>query len=54
MQITPLILEKIIQAANDIIEQNKEEVAELDRVIGDGDHVINFPVLNYGYVSVKC
>jgi dihydroxyacetone kinase-like protein len=41
MQITPLILEKIIQAANDIIEQNKEEVAELDRVIGDGDHVIN-------------
>ena len=41
MKITPLILEKSIQAANDIIEQHAEEVAELDREIGDGDHVIN-------------
>ncbi|MDC9729772.1 MAG: dihydroxyacetone kinase subunit DhaL [Methyloprofundus sp.] len=41
MQITPLILEKTIRAANDVIEQNAEEVAELDRAIGDGDHVIN-------------
>jgi dihydroxyacetone kinase-like protein len=41
MKITPLILEKLIQTANDVIEQNKEEVAELDRAIGDGDHIIN-------------
>lgn len=41
MKITPLILEKMIQAANDVIAEHQEEVAELDRVIGDGDHVIN-------------
>ncbi len=41
MKITPLILEKSIQAANDVIELYAEEVAELDREIGDGDHVIN-------------
>jgi len=41
MKITPVILDKLIQAANDVIELHAEEVAELDRNIGDGDHVIN-------------
>jgi len=41
MNITPVILVRLIQTASDIIEQNADEIAELDRAIGDGDHVIN-------------
>jgi dihydroxyacetone kinase-like protein len=39
--ITPDILPDLIQALNDVIADNASEVAELDRAIGDGDHVVN-------------
>ncbi|BCG63250.1 MAG: dihydroxyacetone kinase subunit L [Methyloprofundus sp.] len=41
MSITPEILPDLIQALNDVIADNALEVAELDRAIGDGDHVVN-------------
>ncbi|NOQ15844.1 MAG: dihydroxyacetone kinase subunit L [Methyloprofundus sp.] len=41
MPITPEILPDLIQALNDVIADNALEVAELDRAIGDGDHVVN-------------
>jgi dihydroxyacetone kinase-like protein len=37
----PYPLSQLIQAIDSNIEQHADEVAELDRVIGDGDHVIN-------------
>lgn len=37
----PYPLSQLIQAIDNNIEQHADEVAELDRVIGDGDHVIN-------------
>jgi len=41
MTISPRILDKLIHSVNETIEQASDEVAELDRAIGDGDHVIN-------------
>ena len=41
MTITPEILPELIQAIDDVITKHASEVAELDRAIGDGDHVIN-------------
>ncbi len=41
VSITPEILPDLIQALNDVIADNALEVAELDRAIGDGDHVVN-------------
>jgi dihydroxyacetone kinase-like protein len=35
------LLPQLIQSVSDIIIENAEEVTELDRVIGDGDHVVN-------------
>ena len=35
------LLPQLIQAISTTIENNADEVAELDRAIGDGDHVIN-------------
>jgi dihydroxyacetone kinase-like protein len=37
----PNILPSLIQAVSNTINDNADEVAELDRAIGDGDHVIN-------------
>lgn len=37
----PNLLPSLIQAIHDTINDNADEVAELDRAIGDGDHVIN-------------
>ena len=37
----PYPLSQLIQAIDSNIEQHADEVAELDRVIGDGDHVTN-------------
>ena len=41
MLITPKILPELIQAIITEIETNAEMVTELDRILGDGDHVIN-------------
>ncbi len=41
MLITPKILPELIQAIITDIEANAEVVTELDRILGDGDHVIN-------------
>lgn len=46
----PYPLSQLIQAIDESIEQHKEEVAELDRAIGDGDHVIN---LQRGIAALK-
>lgn len=37
----PNLLPSLIQAINNTINDNADEVAELDRAIGDGDHVVN-------------
>jgi dihydroxyacetone kinase-like protein len=41
MQFTPKLFPDLIQAISETIEQNAEEVTELDKVCGDGDHVTN-------------
>lgn len=41
MQITPQLFPQIIQAIDDIINENAEQVTALDQEIGDGDHVYN-------------
>jgi len=41
MAISPRILGELIHTVNQTIEQAADEVAELDRAIGDGDHVVN-------------
>jgi phosphoenolpyruvate---glycerone phosphotransferase subunit DhaL len=41
MPISLVILPKLIQAIDDVIETNAEAVTALDQAIGDGDHVIN-------------
>jgi dihydroxyacetone kinase-like protein len=41
MPFTPAILPGLIQAVNDTIEKNADEVTALDQAIGDGDHVTN-------------
>lgn len=41
MQFTPAVLPSLIQAVNDTIAKNAEEVTALDQAIGDGDHVTN-------------
>ena len=38
---TTVLLPSLINAIQDVIDSNAEEVAELDRAIGDGDHVVN-------------
>ncbi len=41
MQITSDMLTELIKAASDTIEEHDAEVTELDKTLGDGDHVIN-------------
>lgn len=41
MQITSDMLTELIKAASDTIAENDAEVTELDKTLGDGDHVIN-------------
>jgi len=41
MKISPDILPELIQAVNNAVVQNADELTELDKAIGDGDHVIN-------------
>ena len=41
MSYSPALLPRLIEAINDTINQNAEEVTALDQAIGDGDHVIN-------------
>jgi dihydroxyacetone kinase-like protein len=41
MSYTPALLPRLIEAINDIIASNAEDVTALDQAIGDGDHVIN-------------
>lgn len=41
MTYTPALLPRLIEAINDTITNNAEEVTALDQAIGDGDHVIN-------------
>jgi dihydroxyacetone kinase, phosphoprotein-dependent, L subunit len=41
MQLVPELLPSLVQAINDTIETNAEEVTALDQAIGDGDHVTN-------------
>lgn len=41
MQLAPALLPSLIQAINNVIETNAEEVTALDQAIGDGDHVTN-------------
>ncbi len=41
MFFTPTLLPEMLQAVNDVIAQNAEEVTALDQAIGDGDHVFN-------------
>jgi len=41
MQFIPALLPRLIQAINDVIEANADEVTALDQAIGDGDHVTN-------------
>ncbi|MEI6705565.1 MAG: dihydroxyacetone kinase subunit DhaL [Methylococcales bacterium] len=41
MPLTPALLPRLIEAINDTITNNAEEVTALDQAIGDGDHVIN-------------
>jgi dihydroxyacetone kinase-like protein len=37
----PNLLPRLIQTVNNTINDNADEVEELDRAIGDGDHIIN-------------
>lgn len=46
----PYPLSQLINAIDSSIEQHAEEVAELDRAIGDGDHVVN---LQRGITALK-
>lgn len=41
MQLVPALLPSLIQAIDNTIEANAEEVTALDQAIGDGDHVTN-------------
>jgi len=41
MQFVPVLLPSLIQAIDQVIETNAEEVTALDQAIGDGDHVTN-------------
>lgn len=41
MQLVPALLPSLIQAIENVIETNAEEVTALDQAIGDGDHVTN-------------
>ncbi len=41
MSYTPSLLPRLIEAINDTIANNAEDVTALDQAIGDGDHVIN-------------
>jgi len=41
MKISPDILPELIQAVNNAVIQHADELTELDKAIGDGDHVIN-------------
>ncbi len=41
MQLAPVLLPSLIQAIDNVIETNAEEVTALDQAIGDGDHVTN-------------
>ncbi len=41
MQFVPALLPSLIQAIDQVIETNAEEVTALDQAIGDGDHVTN-------------
>lgn len=41
MQIEPALLPSLIQAIDETIKKNAEEVTALDQAIGDGDHVFN-------------
>lgn len=41
MQLVPALLPRLIQAIDNAIETNAEEVTALDQAIGDGDHVTN-------------
>ncbi len=41
MKISPDILPELIQAVNNSVTQHADELTELDKAIGDGDHVIN-------------
>jgi dihydroxyacetone kinase-like protein len=41
VQFVPTLLPGLIQAVDNAIEANAEEVTALDQAIGDGDHVIN-------------
>jgi len=41
MQLVPALLPSLIQAIDNVIETNAEEVMALDQAIGDGDHVTN-------------
>lgn len=41
MQLNPSILPSLIEAIDEVIEKNADEVTALDQAIGDGDHVTN-------------
>lgn len=41
MKISPDILPELIQAVSHTITEHSEEVTQLDKAIGDGDHIIN-------------
>ncbi len=41
MSITPAQLPQLLEAINQVIETNAQQVTELDQAIGDGDHVTN-------------
>jgi dihydroxyacetone kinase-like protein len=41
MQLVPALLPSLIQAIDNVIAANAEEVTALDQAIGDGDHVTN-------------
>jgi len=41
MKISPDILPELIQAVNNTVTEHADELTELDKAIGDGDHVIN-------------
>ena len=41
MQLNPAIIPSLIEAIDEVIEKNADEVTALDQAIGDGDHVTN-------------
>ena len=41
MQVTSDMLAEFIKVASDTIAEHDKEVTELDKTLGDGDHVIN-------------